>query len=336
MLTVPPASVAFRRICRLCMWLGLAWTSSSDLQAQAVMPNGGASRASASVGPSLPELVFLKPGTGVLDKQPAGWSHLVIRSVPRLASGDLRSLPASAATTATLFRTVILADVRRGSNDRGEYRLARIGVAMCVPRKEGDVVVDPANASALGISLSAVQRIVLDRAQTELARGRLVVRTPTFALFRTPATIVGGQRHRAADLYYGFLVDARTGHLQTLVWSVVTSPESRSSPKSVVVMSPAQVFDCALDVSASRLLGALPVSWSFAMAYLPRGEKAAAPPRLMDQIEAASLDRSRAVDIEAALRRTLAQSEKDLVKPGQAVDPQVFPVTVESRNRSGH
>jgi hypothetical protein len=65
-----------------------------------------------NASPILPDLVLLTPGTQVERKIPAGWSHLILKSIPRLASGDLNTLPGMASSTATMFHTVILADVR--------------------------------------------------------------------------------------------------------------------------------------------------------------------------------------------------------------------------------
>src|SRR4051812_26902254 len=74
------------------------------------------------------ELVLLAPGTQVDRTLPPGWTHLVIKSVPRLASGDLDTLPKMATTTATLFRTVLLADVRPvGEGPDRRFVLRRIG-----------------------------------------------------------------------------------------------------------------------------------------------------------------------------------------------------------------
>src|SRR5258707_5823461 len=59
-----------------------------------------------------PELVSLDPGTQLDQALPPGWTHLVVKSVPRLESGDLESLPEMARGTAALFRTAILAEVK--------------------------------------------------------------------------------------------------------------------------------------------------------------------------------------------------------------------------------
>src|SRR5437764_1360387 len=68
---------------------------------------GTAALAAQAVGWSQPRLVLLSAATRVGDSPPTGWSHLVIKSIPRLASGDRDSLPSSASKTATVFRTVV-------------------------------------------------------------------------------------------------------------------------------------------------------------------------------------------------------------------------------------
>src|ERR1700722_11691015 len=62
------------------------------------------------VGWSEPRLVLLAAGTRIGDTPPEGWTHSVLRSMPRLKSGDLDTLPTAATKTATMFRTAILAD----------------------------------------------------------------------------------------------------------------------------------------------------------------------------------------------------------------------------------
>src|SRR4051794_24783385 len=105
-----------------------------------------------------PRLFRLTPGTNPGPRPPPGWSHLVIKSAPRLASGDLASLPASAAGTATLFHTVIAADVRRSDDDR--FVLARIGVGLAVPGRDGrDVVITSERLDQLPVTLSTVDRL---------------------------------------------------------------------------------------------------------------------------------------------------------------------------------
>jgi hypothetical protein len=204
---------------------------------------------------------------------PPGWSHLVVKSIPRLASGDLNTLPGTASTTATLFRTVILADVRPiGDGPQRRYTLQRVGLGLCTPVRGRDTVVTSNTLQGQGVELGVVARTVLDRAEQELRRGRLIARTPTFALFSAPCIIRNGAAHLDVLIRYAMLVDPATGALQTLVWTVAPDPASRVAAQTIVLLKPGVVFDCALDVIAQRLFGAVPVSWSFAMRTLPPGQ----------------------------------------------------------------
>jgi hypothetical protein len=243
------------------------------------IPAGAGARATTQdVDVPLSDLVQLAPGTQVDRTLPQGWNHLVVKSIPRLASGDLDSLPGMASATATRFRTVILADVRPiGEGARRRYVLRRIGLGLCTPVRGRDTVVTTNTLQAQGVELGMVARTVLDRAEQELHRGRLIARTPTFALFSAPCVIRAGTTHRDVLIRYALLVDPATGSLQTLVWTVAPDPASRVAAPAMVLIKPGVIFDCALDVAAERLFGAVPVSWSFAMKALPPGQVRALP-----------------------------------------------------------
>ncbi|HKI21518.1 MAG TPA: hypothetical protein VKA15_26725, partial [Isosphaeraceae bacterium] len=102
---------------------------------------------------------------------------------------------------ATFFRTAIVADIQPADPDEKNFVLAQVGVGICVPQDEiHDVVVSSDRLDALGLHLSTVERLVLDAAEAELAEGRIIARTPTFALFRTPGTLVVAGKHRKIAL----------------------------------------------------------------------------------------------------------------------------------------
>lgn len=221
----------------------------------------------------LPDLVMLAPGTRIDRTVPAGWSHLVIKSIPRLASGDLDSLPKMATTTATLFRTVFLADVRPdGEGVQRRYRLRRIGLGLCTTLRGRDTVIRTSTLSSQETDLGFMGRTVLERGEQEMRRGRLDARTPTFALFTAPTMMQVGDGHREVLLRYALLVDPTTGSLQTMTWAVSADPDGRAAARTLVLLKPGLVYHCDLDVAAARILGTVPVGWSFAMKSLPPGQ----------------------------------------------------------------
>lgn len=239
-------------------------------------------RAEDGAAAKLPALYRLPPGASVKDGPPKGWTHRVVRSVPELKTGDTTSLPESSQRTATLFRTVIAADVRRQG---GGFVLARVGVGNAVPVGDRELVVTSDGPREALATLGAVEKIVMRVAEGKLDQGRIVAATPTFALFRTPAVMIVGGRHADVDLHYALLVDPATGRLRTLAWAI---PQDRSSPPAeLVALDPDAEFRIPLDVRVTSRLGPLPVAWSFAMPKLPPG-----PPRDLPDEAARTLARA--------------------------------------------
>lgn len=187
--------------------------------------------AASAMGMSQPRLVYLKPGLRITKKPPEGWSHLVIKSIPRLATGDKGSLPAGSGKTATLFRSVLLANVKPVDINEKDFELTQIGVGICIPDpqdEDQDIVVSADMLNALGLThLTTIQRMVLDAAEVEMAEGRIIARTATFALFRSPVTVLEpgpGGKHSKANLHYAFCANRTTGRLDVAVWAMKPEP----------------------------------------------------------------------------------------------------------------
>ena len=246
------------------------------------------------------------PAPLVGDQPPRTWSHLVIKCLPRLASGDLETLPRSAFRTATLIHTVILADVGRSADDPSRFALRRVGVGLCIPDPQrGDIVVESGRLEELGVKLGMIEKFVLQSAEAELAQGRLIARGPAFALVPRTVCPVGDEGvHHEIELFYAFLVDEQNGALRVLVWPEEARKGGPTAPARLVELRPNLVFDCPLNVKAERLLGTVPVSWSFAMESLPPGQPRPITPDLMRYL-VGDAQRRDLEGIEQALRRAL-------------------------------
>ena len=248
-----------------------------------------------------PRLVTPAPGTVVRQGPPTGWTHLVLKSIPKLASGEVQSIPGSGRVTATRFRTTILADVQAARDGRSGYVLKRIGLGICTPIQGRDTIISSRSVAAQGVALSTIEGIVLERTEQEVGRGRLLARSPTFALLSAPATLLNGGHHRPVVLRYAFLVEPTTGALQTAVWALDAAPEARRPARELVWLPPSLVYECGMDVQASRVLK-VPVSWSFAMRTLPPGRPIAVPPALRDWSARSPRTPADVVALERALR----------------------------------
>lgn len=208
------------------------------------------------------------------DGPPAGWSHIVIKPVPRLESGDLDTVSPRAFDVAQRIRPLILADVERvESEGESTFRLARVGVGLCAPGHDGsgDVVVTPRSVEGTKGAWSTKERIILTAMSFEASRARLVAATPTFALLRTPNVFLVSGKHRKLDAYYALLVDPRTGALRSLVWRDGVDTSTPERPFGQVRRIDQHLFDLPMDVHATRLPGNIPVAWSFAIRVLAPG-----------------------------------------------------------------
>ena len=222
-------------------------------------------------------LVFLEPDLKIGKELPKGWSNLVSRSIPSLRSGEIGSLPSVAAETTTLFHTNILLDIRRGKESDSGFELSRVGLAICVPVDGVDTVVRSKGPCAARDSLGLVERQVVPRAEEQLARVRIMAKTPTMIVLRAPTTFKVGEHHREVCLYYAITVNPATGIPTTFLW---IRPMDETTPEEKVysavparILPPGLKYDCPLDVTANRLLGTIPVGWSFAMTKMPPGHK---------------------------------------------------------------
>jgi hypothetical protein len=270
--------------------------------------------AALAVGSMQAKLVYLQPGLLIGDKPPEGWSHLVVKSIPRLASGDVDSLPSDAAKTAAYFHTVILANVKSVNIDETEFELTQIGVGICVPQKgqDKDIVVAADRLEALGLHLSWVRKKVLDAMEAEMAEGKVIARSPTFALLTSPATVLtSGNEHRKVNLNYAFCVDRSTGKLNVGLWTSALETKDLRPPQAMKRLSLTPVFDCKMDVQAKKVLGVtVPLTWSFAMSVLPDGRRVPVPAALGELITktARHPDEGDAQELQHALEQVLVSA----------------------------
>jgi hypothetical protein len=297
--------------------------------------SGAVTIATLAVGSMRTKLVHLQPGLLIGDKPPEGWTHIVVKSLPRLASGDKDSLPKEAAKTAAYFRTVILANVKPVDVDEKDFELTQVGIGICVPQKgqKEDIVIGASRLEALGLHLGWIEKMTLDAMEKEMAKGRIIAQTPTFALLRSPATVVAaGNEHREVNLNYAFCVERTTGKLQVGLWTSALEPRETRAPQRLVRLKSKQVFDCKMDVQATKVLGvAVPGTWSFAMSVLPAGEPVAVPKDLGELIVKAS---RRPIDAEADLLEealdqvlvtTVVEPEEKVAVPDKSVRRTAIP-----------
>ena len=259
-----------------------------------------------------PRLVHLDPGSRLEGQSaPQGWSHLAIKSIPKLATGDLDTVSSQAFETARRIRPVVVADIRRSEAEFGSsYYLARVGVGICAPGQDGvsDRVISPTSVEGTRGSWTAKQRVILAAMAYEVSRTHLDAATPTFALLRSPNTFLIEGSHRKVESCQALLVDPRTGKLRVIVWRDDAHHDAREPSGLPARLLSAPVFDCPQDVHATRVLGT-PVAWSFAIRELPPGTDLTLPADLAGSLKAKVEGSADSTALEEALIECLHDHE---------------------------
>jgi hypothetical protein len=229
-----------------------------------------------------------------------------MKSIPRLASGDLDTVSEQAHEIAQRIRPLIVADVEHSAGGGGSsFRLARVGVGLCAPAEDGggDVVITASSVQGTRGPWTTKQRLILAAIAHESSQIRLAAATPTFALVRSPVTFLVTGSHHKVDMCYAVLVDPASGELQTHVWPDTTGIGPSSTGGARFRRLVKTVFDLPQDVHATKILGGLPVSWSFAIRGLPEGPDQDLPAELRSLLTDSSADLARSTQIERELSR---------------------------------
>ncbi|MBA4065046.1 MAG: hypothetical protein C0501_15295 [Isosphaera sp.] len=192
----------------------------------------------------------IRPGTVVGTTAPDGWSHLVIKSLPRVRPGEEKNIPPLARSqtvrmTRWLF-TVFAADVRpetRGAETRHHLRAVGMGLGTRVAGR--DVVLTLETAEEHGVELDWITRTILTKGYEVQRLARVVAHGPTFALVDAPVWYRCPGGNRLIRFRYALLVDAPTGRLDVLCWALDPGGDC-TDPGAAVLLNPGQLDEAEL------------------------------------------------------------------------------------------
>lgn len=224
----------------------------------------------------LREVELIPPGTVIGKSAPKGWTHLILKSQPRLPADQKRLVSEMTARLATLVFTATTASVEAyGTGSERRYRLARLGVGVGVNINGKDVIVSPQTQAKLGANLGLLARQVLAGVYDKQKTIRLVAVGPTLAIMDTPAFMARGKVHAPVVLRYVFLVDPLTGSLDTLVWRIDT--DGRGGYEGTVGMiewlAPNTLVDATMQVDLDEFRLGIPSERAFAITSIPPGQR---------------------------------------------------------------
>ncbi len=217
-------------------------------------------------------------GTLVEDPEAERWNKVVLLARPRIASGDVESLPASVKSTASSFVLTILATVESYTNEAGEskFKLAELGLGYSMDVDGVLKVVTVDDAASLGLHLGFFKRQMLWENEKQLQTVHVITRTSTLTIFDTPAIVLRNQAHQDYTVRHFVWIDSRTGRNAMLVWLLARGAGGRATvvDEPMRWLPPGAKEDRAIHVDKNEfsLLG-IPGERAFAIEDLPPGKK---------------------------------------------------------------
>jgi hypothetical protein len=225
----------------------------------------------------------IAPGTVVGTSAPAGWSHLVIKSLPRVREDQRAGLPSITVEKASWMFTAFAADVvpeQHGPHTRYRLRAVGLGLGAAVKGK-GDVVLTSDTGRKLGAELGLFGGLILDKGYEVQRRAVVAVLGPTMGLVDTPVWFRCSDGHKLVRYRYALLPDPATGRLDVLMWSLGADGASCGELAEVVRIAPGTIDAAELVVDRAKVnaFGA-PSDDAFAVEQFPPGNRQPLPPDL--------------------------------------------------------
>ena len=224
---------------------------------------------------SMPELIA--PGTIVENTPPRGWSHLIIKSLPRVKPSEVERLPTNPLVgrdglvrqVAWMF-TVFTADVvNEPPSSHWRYRLRAIGLGLGANVNGHDTVLTVESADQLGIKLDPIQAITLTTGYRVQQQSRVVVLGPTFALVDTPVTFRCNARNHALRFRYALVVDNSTGKLDVFAWRLGSENGQCVDLTRAVLLHPNTIDEAELVADLEEFKLGIPNERAFGVEELP-------------------------------------------------------------------
>ncbi len=292
-----PRGVFFCAVCLATFLWASLWASFTPGPRAAESAAAGGSE---QFDVTLRRVASIPPGTVVGERAPEGWSHLVIKSRPRLSEQSAKELPAVTARLATLLCTVILADVQ---GRPGQFVLSHLAVGLGAEINGRDTIVSTESASKLGLNLGVLESQVLAGAEKQLGLMRTAARSRTAAVVDAAGVLLHDKRHQAVVLRYVLLVDPNSGRLDVLAWAFPRQADGPAQPiGDIQLLPPNKLDDCLLSIDKDAFLLGIPTSTAFAMVQIPQGKPITFPKELRAVACQPQLTTQQAQQLTAALR----------------------------------
>jgi hypothetical protein len=222
-----------------------------------------------------PEIIA--SGTVIDRTAPKGWSHLIIKGLPRLRAGEGAVFPlltrSETVRMASWMCTAFVADVATDGPDRSA-RLRAVGLGLGTSVHGRDTIVTASTAKQFGAHLGVFGGEILTKAYEIQAKAVMPIRGPSLGLLDTPVWFRCGHENRLVRYRYALLVDPSTGRLDVLLWSLGADGGQCSELSEIVQVAANTIDEAELVIDRQKVnaLG-IPADDAFAVDRLPPGRR---------------------------------------------------------------
>ena len=246
----------------------------------------------------------IPPGTAIPDDgPPRGWSHLVVKSKPRVRPAEVGKVNRLTARMASWMMTTFLADVR--PTDDGTFVLNAYALGVGAKDDKGtDRVVTADTAGRFGVDTGLLGGTLLEAAaDRQKADSKTLARSPTMAVLDTPVWFrTADGTNKLLRFRYALLVDPTTGKLDVVIWGVDPDGKGRG-PDAVGLIAPATIDPAELVPDKGEFTFGVPSEAGFGVDKLPPHKPLKAFPEGLDAIaRGPKFTAASAAELEAGLR----------------------------------
>ena len=213
-------------------------------------------------------LPSVPPGTPVDPPGADRWNRLILLASPRIASGDVDTLPVAVRTQLPKFTLVLMATVRAVASPEGlRHELAELGAGYALPLDGRLTVVDTENPPPR-LELDFIGRQMLSQ------NGRTLVGLQTVGGAGTMQILFRDGRHGDYSMRHFVWVEPLSGECSACVWLLTKRPDGSLAAvdEQPRWLSPGTREDRAIHVDASEYVLGIPTMRAFALLDMPPGQ----------------------------------------------------------------
>ena len=219
-------------------------------------------------------IAIVPPGTPVDLPDALRWNRLILLASPRIASGDVDTLPAAVRTQLPKFTLVLMATVRAVASPEGlRYELAELGAGYALPLDGRLTVVDTENPPPR-LELDFIGRQMLSQNGRTLVGLQTVGGAGTMQIFDADTILFRDGRHGDYSMRHFVWVEPVSGECSACVWLLTKRPDGSlvAVDEQPRWLSPGTREDRAIHVDASEYVLGIPTMRAFALLDMPPGQ----------------------------------------------------------------